>query len=134
MRKVVALAVICNNKLLLVQKKDVWILPGGKPEIGESNMEALIREVSEEIPGLQFYLTRLDFLACFQAKAPHQGDIIEVNVYLTVLDFEAGEGLVQLTPAAEITALCWTFQPSQCLLVEATKKAVCLLQSRGYLL
>ena len=38
-----------NRKLLLCKKRGVWILPGGKVNIGESLEEALRREIAEEL-------------------------------------------------------------------------------------
>ncbi len=46
-----AMAVIRDNKLLVVRKKGSrdYLMPGGKPEKGESAVEALRRELLEEI-------------------------------------------------------------------------------------
>ena len=47
----VGLAAFVDRKLVLVRKKGnrAFILPGGKPESGESHLDALIREVEEEL-------------------------------------------------------------------------------------
>ncbi|MEP7136942.1 MAG: NUDIX domain-containing protein [Chloroflexota bacterium] len=56
----VIVAVIDNGKILLTKREDfeVWCLPGGGVEEGESLAEAGIREVKEET-GLDVELTRL---------------------------------------------------------------------------
>jgi 8-oxo-dGTP diphosphatase len=47
-----ALAIVEAGRLLVVSKKaapDVFYLPGGKPEAGESAEQTLIRELAEEL-------------------------------------------------------------------------------------
>lgn len=46
-----AMAVIKDNKLLVVRKRGSrdYLMPGGKPEFGESAVEALQREIMEEL-------------------------------------------------------------------------------------
>jgi 8-oxo-dGTP pyrophosphatase MutT (NUDIX family) len=49
---VVAAAIVEAGQLLVVSKKaapDVFYLPGGKPEAGESAEQTLIRELGEEL-------------------------------------------------------------------------------------
>lgn len=79
MRPVISLIAIKNNSLLLVKKKNVWILPGGKPEEGESELQCLNREMKEELPGLR--VKNLKRYKSFTGIAPHKGDKIEVIVY-----------------------------------------------------
>ena len=38
MRTVINAAIIQDKKILLVKKKETWILPGGKPDGGESDL------------------------------------------------------------------------------------------------
>jgi 8-oxo-dGTP pyrophosphatase MutT (NUDIX family) len=56
----VIVAVIDDGKVLLTKREDfeVWCLPGGGVEDGESMAEAAIRETWEEA-GIQVELTRL---------------------------------------------------------------------------
>ncbi|MEK6826455.1 MAG: NUDIX domain-containing protein [Nanoarchaeota archaeon] len=80
MRKVVVAAVIEDKKILLVRKRETWIIPGGKPESGEGDLECLIREFREELPGSELKVLRR--YGSFEGKAPHKGDIVDVHVYL----------------------------------------------------
>ncbi len=56
----VAVAIIRDGRILLTKRKDfeVWCLPGGHVDSGESVATAAIREVREEV-GLDVRLTRL---------------------------------------------------------------------------
>lgn len=56
----VHIAVIRNNEILLIQREDfeVWGLPGGEIDSGETPAQAAVREVYEET-GLKVRLTRL---------------------------------------------------------------------------
>ena len=50
--RVIAAAVVDRGRLLLVSKRaapDVYFLPGGKPEPGESPLACLRRELREEL-------------------------------------------------------------------------------------
>lgn len=74
-KKVVGVAFIKDGKLLIVQsvrssKNNVWTLVGGGVEKGESEVEAAIREVSEEIHN-SFTIKEEDLspLMCFKEAA-----------------------------------------------------------------
>ena len=53
--RVVAAAIVVENRLLIAQRSEemssslLWEVPGGKVEDGESDQEALIRELKEEL-------------------------------------------------------------------------------------
>lgn len=99
MRKAVGVVIIENGSLLLVQKRQVWILPGGKPEEGETDRQCLLREVQEEeLPGL--VLHDLKYFGTFVGTTPHQGDQLQAEVYLA----DAGG---DITPSAEVSKAEW---------------------------
>ncbi|MFF9352426.1 NUDIX domain-containing protein [Streptomyces sp. NPDC014734] len=97
---VVAAAVVEQGRLLVVSKKaapDVFYLPGGKPDPGETPAEALARELDEEL-GVRPVEPR--FLAVIEATAALE----KVPMRMTV--FTAGiSGSPQ--PAAELADMLW---------------------------
>ncbi len=85
MRTVANAAIINYNKqLLMVKKRDTWILPGGKHEPGEDDLECLCREVSEELSGTK--LKDISHYANFEGKTPHKGDTLKTFVYHAKID------------------------------------------------
>ncbi|MFI1800496.1 NUDIX domain-containing protein [Streptomyces sp. NPDC020379] len=97
---VVAAAVVEQGRLLVVSKKaapEVFYLPGGKPDPGETPAEALTRELDEEL-GVHPVDPRL--LADIEALAVLE----KVPMRMTV--FTAGiSGLPR--PAAELADMRW---------------------------
>lgn len=81
--KKVALAVFKDKQLLQVRthkQKDVFYTLGGKPEKGESDEDALIREVKEEI-GCDLIRSSIEFLAEFKDVAHGKDAILKVRMY-----------------------------------------------------
>ena len=68
------------RELLLVKKEDLWILPGGKLESHETDVECLTREFKEELPLL--HITRVgDLFGVFMGITPHSYREIKEIVY-----------------------------------------------------
>ncbi|GBQ39350.1 NUDIX hydrolase [Komagataeibacter saccharivorans] len=99
--RVVCAAVIVRERLLVVRKQGTtaFMLPGGKPDAGESPQQALQREIREELgcgltPGRE--LTG-DFS---DAAANEPGHIVQARIWLALLDGAP-------VAAAEIAELRW---------------------------
>ncbi len=98
-----ALIHIDNKKLLttMSRDKDVWYIPGGKREKGESDEQALIREVKEELnvdlekKSIKHYGT---FLA--QAHGKPKGVLVRMTCFTAKFDGE-------LKPTSEIEKLAY---------------------------
>jgi len=98
---VVAVAIVRHEHLLVVRKQSggKWILPGGKPEAGESEVETVRREVDEELSCCVFDLQPL---GQFVDQAAHQsGARVWLTVYTGRLDGTP-------RPGGEIDRLRWS--------------------------
>ena len=64
-----------RQELLMVRKAGTtsFMLPGGKPEAGESAEETIVREIEEEL-GLSLSRARLRALGTFSAVAANEAD------------------------------------------------------------
>lgn len=88
---------INNRKVLstLSKGKDAFYIPGDKREEGESDKEALIREVKEELP-VDIIPETIKFYGTFRAQAhgKAEGIIVKMTCYTAEFDGE-------LLPTAE---------------------------------
>ncbi|MBP2451331.1 NUDIX hydrolase [Mycolicibacterium lutetiense] len=101
-RIVAAVVVDEHHRLLLVRKRGTtaFMQPGGKIEPGEQPIEALIREVREEL-GVGFDPAAADELGHFTAAAANEpGHSVDAWLYLVSLDGEP-------RPQAEIAEMTW---------------------------
>jgi 8-oxo-dGTP diphosphatase len=91
-----------EGRLLLVRKRNTtaFMQPGGKREPGETDLEALAREVHEEL-GCYFDAAGSRPLGRAQATAANEpGHLVEAEIYSIQLQGE-------IEPAAEIDAIVW---------------------------
>lgn len=98
----IGLAVLDGERVLLVKKRDsdVYILPGGKPEQGETDVETLSREIDEEL-GCSIASDRLLFLGTFSdVVAGTPGTRVTIRLY-------AGTLVGTPSPHSEIDSLLW---------------------------
>ncbi len=123
-------AVIINAKeqILLVRKRAVWILPGGKPLPNEADVICLQRELKEELPGLKQvkvtkYITTLN-----GTKTPHTHKELRVKVYVVQISPRS-----EITSAAKIKQAEWVSQPEEYNLSEMTKKIISYLRQKNIL-
>ena len=99
------LAWVCiqNKKVLYVRSKgkDTFYNPGGKREQGESDVQALIREIKEEV-NVDLVPQTIKYLETFKAQAhgKPEGVFVEIKCY-------SGDCEGVLKPSAEIEELTW---------------------------
>lgn len=83
------------------QGKDVYYIPGGKREAEESDLQALTREVREEL-SVELIPTTVNYLENFQAQAHGQSQGILVKMTCYTGDYQ---GVIQA--ASEIAEVVW---------------------------
>lgn len=99
-----------NRKILSTRSrgKDTYYLPGGKRETNETDLQALTREIQEELT-VNLVPESVQYLGTFEAQAHGReaGTIVRMTCYTA--DFEG-----VLTPAAEIEEMVWfTYQDKE---------------------
>jgi len=127
MRTAIDAAIIKNSKLLLVRKELTWILPGGKPKIGENDLECLCREIDEELSGTK--IKDIHFYNQFEGKTPHKGDLLRAKVYFANIDGQ----LYSVRNGDSISEVKWVNNFSQYNLSDITSKIVSSLQQDRYI-
>lgn len=94
---------IQNKKILSTRSrgKDTFYIPGGKREIGESDAEALIREIKEELM-VDLNEKSLVHIGNFEAQADghSEGILVKMTCY-------SGSFLGELQPDSEIEEMAW---------------------------
>ncbi|WP_343532191.1 NUDIX domain-containing protein [Pedobacter sp.] len=93
-----------KNKTILSTKsygKDKYYIPGGKREIGETDEQALVREISEEL-SVEIDGKTLNYVGTFEAQAHGhaEGIIVKMTCY-------SGKYVGQLKASAEIEEIKW---------------------------
>lgn len=94
---------IVDRKFLMLRShgKDMFYFPGGKREDGESDLEALSRELREEL-GITLDRASARLYGIFQARAHGQSD--QADVKLTLYE---GDWSGALQPQSEIAEMSW---------------------------
>ncbi|HEY1012969.1 MAG TPA: NUDIX domain-containing protein [Herpetosiphonaceae bacterium] len=99
------LAWICIEQRRLLgarsQGREVWYLPGGKREPGETDEQCLVREIREEL-AVELLAPSLRLLSQFEAQADGKapGVLVRMTCY-------AGECEGRPAASAEIAELAW---------------------------
>ena len=81
--------------------KDVWYLPGGKREPGESDVETLVREVAEELT-VAIVAGSAVHVGTFEAQAHGHAAGVVVRMTCYAAEYEG-----TLAPSNEIAELTW---------------------------
>ncbi len=83
------------------KNKDTWYIPGGKRDEGESDEQALIREIKEEL-NVDIDPATITAYGVFEAQAhgKPEGTVVRMTCYTAKYSGE-------LTPSAEIEMMDW---------------------------
>ncbi|MCH1881510.1 NUDIX domain-containing protein [Agrococcus sp. ARC_14] len=103
---VITVSAICfereDGAVLTVRKRGTtaWMLPGGKPEGGETAAECAVREVHEEL-GVEIALDRIEPMGDFSTRAANEaGFALRASVFRT-------RDAIEPRALAEIEAVRW---------------------------
>ena len=100
----VAWVCVENGRILCARPrgKDVFYVPGGKREPGESDVEALLREITEELTVTLVHATiqHAGTYEAHQPGGPSDGALVRMSCY-------TGGYSGTLAPSSEIDELAW---------------------------
>lgn len=107
--------------------RDVYFLPGGKREIGESDEQALMREIAEELT-VTLDRDSLRLLHVFEAQAHGKpaGELVRMTCF-------TGNYSGPLQPAAEIEEIAWLTHADRDRMSLVMQNIVDWLRDRGEL-
>lgn len=97
-----ALCVVRDNRLLVLEESDqpLYIMPGGRPEDGESPEQALSRELKEELD-VKLDVSSLRYLGSFDdVAAGKEPATVHIELY-------KGDFFGELKPGSEIERMIW---------------------------
>jgi len=94
---------IQDNKILSTRSfgKDKWYIPGGKRDGTETDIEALTREIKEEL-NVDLILDSIEYLETFQGQAHShpEGVMVKMQCY-------TGQYQGELKASAEVEEIAW---------------------------
>ncbi len=127
----VALAVFNNEKQLLQVRTDkqekVFYTLGGKPNAGESNKDALVREVKEEI-GCELIKSSIRYLKEFRDVAHGKNAVLKLRMYTGEI-----RGIPKATSEVEEIDYFDTHSPKKHLSIIAQRTIFPWLKEQGYI-
>lgn len=92
-----------DRKFLVVREKgkDVFVAPGGKLDPGETSLQALVREMMEEVQ-ITISESDVELFGTFYAQAAgNESKTLKMDVYL-IHNYQG-----EISPAAEIEEMMW---------------------------
>lgn len=94
---------IKDRKVLAVRSRGstAWLTPGGKRDAGESDMQALVREVKEEL-SIDLIPDTIKYIESFTAQAYGKAEGILVRIKCYSGDFRG-----EISPSSEIEETGW---------------------------
>ncbi|MGR5129876.1 NUDIX hydrolase [Photobacterium swingsii] len=120
---------IRDGKLLTVRSKGktLFYLPGGKRELGETDEQALIREIKEEI-SVDLVSDTIKYVDTFTAQADGKDDGVFVQLTCYVAEYSG-----ELSPDAEIEELKFVDGDDFAICSLATKVAMEWLVAKAWI-
>ena len=123
----IAFILIQNGTILSTRTKgkEVYYIPGGKRESGETDGQTLIREVKEELD-VDIQHDSINYLETFTAQShgAKQGVMVQMTCYTAT--FEGS-----LTASNEIAELRWLNSGHMAIISEVDKRIFSYLKSKG---
>lgn len=94
---------IVNGRILSARSKgkDIYYLPGGKREPGETDIDTLLREIEEEL-SVRIKPESISYFGTFEAGAHGKSEGVLVKMACYSAEFDG-----ELRPASEIDELAW---------------------------
>ena len=119
-----------QNQSILSTKsygKDKFYIPGGKREVGETDEQALLREIEEEL-SVKLEAETLHYIGTFEAQAHGhpEGVMVKMTCY-------GGKYVGDLKASAEIEEIQWLKYSDQDKIAEVDKLIFDYLREKGLL-
>jgi 8-oxo-dGTP diphosphatase len=95
---------IVDRKILITRSRgiaDVYYIPGGKREKDESDLQALTREVKEELD-VHLLPETVQFVGTFEAQAHGKAEGVKVRMTCYTADYDG-----EIKPTSEIEEVAW---------------------------
>lgn len=119
-----------QNQSILSTKsygKDKYYIPGGKREVGETDEQALLREIEEEL-SVKLQAETLKYIGTFEAQAHGHPDGVMVK-----MTCYAGKYTGELKASSEIEVIQWLKYADQGKIAEVDKLIFDYLREKGLL-
>ncbi len=94
---------IVDKRILCARSKgkDTYYIPGGKRENGETDVQALVREIKEELD-VDLVPGSLEYVGTFEAQAHGKAEGVTVRMTCYYADYVG-----DIVPSAEIDQVAW---------------------------